>query len=275
MRKKSLRLIATICLLVLFAGCTKAPQPEQTLPAESIIAEPETTAPTVPETEPINRAAVDFLLLLYPNDNTVTAVDYLMLDYFQTDDGSYYKVNWTVDVSEDLVKIVPNEDGTVTVDVNELCQEDTPYVLTASIATAEGYRLTHSWNHILPKYKDMVAIVEEAYQLSRGEHLPGQYTLTGRVSSIEKQWSEDYKNVTLTIRVEGCENKPIRCYSLVGEGVENIVVGDIITVTGRLQNFSSRIEFDSGCKLDNPEPEETTEEVTEEITEEVTEAVTQ
>lgn len=259
MQKFCLRLIAVVCLLVLLlAGCTEAPQPEQPT-TENITEEPETSAPTVPATEPINRAAVDFLLLLYPNDNTVTAVDYLMLDYFQTDDGSYYKVIWTVDVSEDLVKIVPNEDGTVTVDVNELCQEDTPYVLTASIATAEGYRLTHSWHHILPKTKDMVAIVEEAYRLPRGERLPGQYTLTGRVSSIEKQWSEDYKNVTLTIRVEGCESKPIRCYSLVGEGVENIVVGDIITVTGTLQNFSSRIEFDSGCKLDTPEPEPTEE----------------
>ena len=258
MQGKWLQLLSVLCLLVLvFAGCGEtapaAPETEQATTAPV----PETIAPTQPpETVPVNTAAVDFLLLLYPDETVVTGVDYLMLDYFQTDDGSYYKVVWTVDVAEELVKIVPNEDGTVTVDVNELCQEEIQYTLTASVATAEGYRLTHSWNRVLPPVKDMTVIVEEAYALPKGSKLPGKYTLTGRVSSIEKAWSEDYNNVSLTIRVAGCENKPIRCYGLVGEGIENIRVGDTITVTGTLQNFSSRIEFDSGCVLNKPEQEE-------------------
>ena len=260
MQGKWLQLLSILCLvLLMLAGCTE-PEPVQQPtepPVETTTPVPETTAPTEPpETVPVNTAAVDFLLLLYPDETVTTGVDYPMLDYFQTDDGSYYKVVWTVDVAEELVKIVPNEDGTVTVDVNELCQEDTPYTLTASIATAEGYRLTHSWNRILPQVRDMALIVEEAYALPRGTKLPGKYTLTGRVSSIEKAWSEDYNNVTLTIRVAGCESKPIRCYSLIGEGIEDIRVGDTITVTGTLQNFSSRIEFDSGCVYSQPvEPE--------------------
>ena len=264
MGKKWLQCLAVIALLCLIlAGCGEtAPVPTETeqAPETTAPAPPETTPPTEPpETVPVNTAAVDFLLLLYPDETVVTGVDYPMLDYFQTDDGSYYKVIWTVDVAEDWVKIVPNGDGTVTVDVNELCQEEIPYVLTASIATAEGYRLTHSWNRILPIVQDMSLIVEQAYALPRGGKLPGQYTLTGRVSSIEKEWSADYENVTLTIRVEGCENKPIRCYGLIGAGIEDIQVGDTITVTGRLQNFGSRIEFDSGCTLRTPETEPTEE----------------
>lgn len=218
------------------------------------------TEPTEPPTEtvPMDTAPMEFLMLLYPNDNTVTAVDYVMLDYFQGDDGNFYKVVWTTNVSEDIVKIVPNDDGTVTVDINELCPQDTPYTLTASIATAQGYRLTHSWHHTVPQVADMVSIVEKAYALKNGQRLPGMYTLTGKVTSIEKAWSEDYKNITVTIRVEGCENMPIRCYCLTGDGAENVKTGDVITVTGSLQNYGNRIEFDLGCKLDLPNlPDET------------------
>ena len=258
MRKHFVRiLLGCILLCLLMSGCKEANQILQ----EHIFNETSgNTEPTEPPTEtvPMNTAPMEFLMLLYPNDNTITAVDYVMLDYFQGDDGNFYKVVWTVDVSEDVVRIVPNDDGTVTVDINELCPKDTAYTLTASIATAEGYRLTHSWHHTVPQVADMVAIVEKAYALKNGQRLPGMYTLTGTVTSIEKEWSEDYKNITVTIRVTGCENMPIRCYCLVGEGVQDVQKGDVITVTGSLQNYGNRIEFDMGCKMDLPDlPEET------------------
>lgn len=254
MQKNMIRIVLGCLLLcLLLSGCGEVSQILQ----EHIFHETSgNTEPTEPPTEttPMNTAPMEFLMLLYPNDNTVTGVDYVMLDYFQGDDGNFYKVVWTVDVSEDVVKIVPNDDGTVTVDVNELCPKDTPYTLTASIATAEGYRLTHNWHHTVPQVADMAAIVEKAYAMKNGQRLPGMYTLTGTVTSIEKEWSEDYKNITVTIRVEGCENMPIRCYCLSGEGAENVKKGDVITVTGSLQNYGNRIEFDLGCKLDIPTP---------------------
>ena len=37
------------------------------------------------------------------------------------------------------------------------------------------------------------------------------------------------------------------CYRLKGEGAENLAVGDVITVSGKLKNFQGTIEFDSGC----------------------------
>ena len=270
-RKPVCILAACLVLCLVLTGCAEAGQ----ILREHIFDSAAPAEPTEPPTEtvPINTDAVDFLVLLYPNEHQYTAVDYVMLDYFQTDDGSYYKVKWSVDVSEDLVRIIPNANGTVTVDVNEMCSEDVPYVLTASIATAQGYRLTHNWYYTVPKATDMVTIVEKAYFLKNGERLPGMHTLTGKVSSIEKKWSEDYENVTLTIRVTGCEDKPVRCYCLVGRGVEDIAVGDVITVTGSLQNFNDRVEFDMGCKLVSPEPEPT-EPPTEELTQAPTEAAT-
>lgn len=240
---------------VLLCGCESGekPEPDQTQP-DAVLTE-DVTQPV--ETEPVNMEAVEFLKLLYTQDNVETAVDYVMLDLFQTDSGNYYKVNWSVDVSEELVKIIPNDDGTVTVDVNELCSEDVPYTLTASIATAEGHRITHSWHYILPKTRDMVAIVEQAYALGNGKRLPGQYTLTGTITSIEKEWSEDYENISVIIQIEGCGSKTVRCYGLVGEGVESLKRGDVITVTGVLKKYNGRVEFDTGCILESPEPEET------------------
>ncbi len=249
-------LILTVAIpAVLLCGCENGDKPENQ-PTE-IVTEAPTEPPTEAVTEPVNMEAVEFLKLLYTEDNVETAVDYVMLDLFQTDSGNFYKVVWSVDVSEDLVKIIPNDNGSVTVDVNELCQQDTPYTLTASIATKEGHRITHSWHYILPQTRDMVVIVEEAYALGNGQRLPGQYTLTGTISSIEKAWSEDYQNISVIIRIEGCGNKTVRCYGLTGEGAESLRVGDEITVNGVLKKYNGRVEFDTGCTLKSPEPEET------------------
>ena len=255
MQKSLLRVFLLLFILcTALCGCTDLPRPATTVPPETTVptttvppTEPPTTAaPTEPV--PVNTESIDFLKLLYAQDHTVTSADYTLADVIVVDD-SIYKVIWTADVGEDIVKIIPNDDGTVTVDINEFCSEETDYTLTASIATAEGYRLTHSWHHTIPKGKDMVAIVEEAYTLKKGEKLPHPATLTGTVISIEKEWSDDYQNITVTIAVAGCERKPIRCYCLKGEDAKNLQKGDVITVTGILQNYSSRIEFDSGCTL--------------------------
>lgn len=256
MKKWIVLLLVMAMLPAVLCGCE---QNEQSTEPDYTDPEVETTeAPTEPvETKPVNMEAVEFLKLLYTEDNVETAVDYVMLDLFQTDSGNFYKVIWSVDVSEDLVKIIPNDNGTVTVDVNELCQQDTPYTLTASIATEEGYRITHSWHYILPKVRDMVTVVERAYALDNGKRLPGQYTLTGTITSIEKVWSEDYQNISVTIQIEGCGSKTVRCYGLTGEGAKDLQRGDVITVTGVLKKYNGRVEFDTGCTLESPEPEET------------------
>ncbi len=243
-------LIPVLLLLLSLALCGCA----GLLPRQPATTQPVTTAPpteppeTVPPTEPVNYESIDYLKTLYPNDNTVTPADHYLIDVLFIDD-LIYKVVWSVDVGQDVLTLNPRDDGTVFVDINEQCPEDTQYVLTASIATAEGYRLTHSWTHTIPKGKDMVTIVEEAYALKKGERLSYPVTLTGTIRSIDKEWSEDYQSISVTITVADCDNRPIRCYSLSGEGIEALQKGDTITVHGILQNYSNRIEFDTGCKL--------------------------
>ncbi len=93
-------------------------------------------------------------------------------------------------------------------------------------------------------------IVEAAYALADGESLEGTYTLTGTIISIDTPYNSSYKNITVTIAVAGCEDKPIMCYRLKGTGADALAIGDTITVTGTLKNYGGTIEFNSGCTLD-------------------------
>ncbi len=92
-------------------------------------------------------------------------------------------------------------------------------------------------------------IVDAAYALKPNEALEGEFTLTGKIISIDSEWSEQYGNITVTIAVEGKEDKPIQAFRLKGNGADKLAVGDVITVTGVLKNYNGTIEFDAGCTL--------------------------
>ena len=88
-----------------------------------------------------------------------------------------------------------------------------------------------------------------AYKLQDGEKQEAAKTITGVISSVDSAWSDEYKNITVTIVVAGLENYPIQCYRLAGEGAKDLKVGDTITVTGNLKNYKGTYEFDAGCTL--------------------------
>ena len=85
-------------------------------------------------------------------------------------------------------------------------------------------------------------IVEAAYALEKGGKMEGTYTLTGVITSIDTAYSEQYKNITFTIVVEGKEDKPIVCFRVKGEGVETLAAGDTVTVTGEIINYADSSE---------------------------------
>jgi len=98
---------------------------------------------------------------------------------------------------------------------------------------------------------NQAAILDAAYSLGEGESLTGgPYTLTGVITSIDTAWDPGYKNITVTIVCDGDTARPIQCYRLQGEGAEKLAVGDTITVTGEIKNYSGTIEFDAKCNLD-------------------------
>ena len=95
---------------------------------------------------------------------------------------------------------------------------------------------------------DPAEIVAAAYALAPGQYLPYSSTLTGVIVSVDTAWSDDYKNITVTIEVAG---RTIMCYRLKGNGAAGLEVGQSITVTGTLCNYKGTIEFEAGCILNS------------------------
>ena len=92
-------------------------------------------------------------------------------------------------------------------------------------------------------------IVDAAYAVEKDRFLPGRYTLTGKIVSVDGAYNASYGNITVLMAVEGKEDKDIKCFRLKGEGAGEIAVGDTITVTGIIKNYNGTVEFDQGCIL--------------------------
>lgn len=252
--------IYLLALLLCLTGCGQRVSPETAAPITQPVTQPitepvteptemPTAPPTEPEpTEPPTSPVIDFLLQLYEPDGTVTPTNYNRLSYLPIE-GLNDLITWSVEAEENLVRVVNNEDGSVTIDINELCPEDTAYRVTASVVNADGIRVSHTWQYVIPQARDMAAVLDEAYSLRLRQQLSYYATLTGQVTSIIKEWSEDYQDVTLIMSVPSAGNRQVRCYGLVGEGTELLQVGDTITVTGILKKYATIVEFDIGCTL--------------------------
>ncbi len=246
------KVLAWVLLLTLvlgaFAGCKK----EETEPTEPAVTQPVDKGKVASAND-----AIEYLKGFYKDDGSQTPVDYTRFGIVRVG-GVAFDVVWTVDVGEDLIKVVVNEDGTVTIDINEECPEDTEYVLTATVTDAQGNTVSHSWNYILPKAQDMVEIVKAAYALAPGESLPYESRLIGKIISIDTIWNDEYQNITVSIEITGAEDMPIKCYRMKGndqtiEQIKDLKVGNIITVRGTLKNYEGTIEFDAGCILEKVE----------------------
>ncbi len=200
--------------------------------------------------------AAAYLFTLYKNakrsEPTATPADYDVLGVV-TVDGVEYAVEWTAD--SDTIKIVVNEDKTVTIDVDDKNPEEVNYVLTATVKDAAGNTYPVSFERKVPaafildagmSYGD---IVDYAYTLQDGQATEETYRLFGTIVKIPTAWSEDYQNITVDIAVAGKEEQPVQCYRLKGEGAKNLKVGDQITVEGTFKNYKGTIEFDAGCAL--------------------------
>ena len=83
--------------------------------------------------------------------------------------------------------------------------------------------------------------------MEEGAELKGVKTVTGTIIKIDTAYSEEYKNITVTIAAAGLADMPIQCYRLTGEGADKLAEGDVITVSGVIKNYKGTIEFDKGC----------------------------
>ena len=253
--------LTLVMVLSLLAACGNTATTET--PAEPTNA-PAAAAPTeaVVTADENLENAIAYLKAFYKDIKTgdLTPADYERLGTVRVA-GTAYEVVYTVDCAETVVKVVKGDNGMVTMDVNEANDTETPYTLTATITGTDGKTASLSWNHVVPGVMSSDEIVDSAYALEDGQALGYDATLTGEIIAIDTPYSPDYKNITVTIKVAGREDKPIMCYRLKGEGAEKLMVGDIITVTGSLKNYKGTIEFDAGCNLDAAKKGENTIEI--------------
>ena len=108
---------------------------------------------------------------------------------------------------------------------------------------------------------DPKVIVDWAFSLDAGATLPYSVTLTGTVKSIDTSYNPNYKNLTITMEVEGTDGKKdlVAFRAKAGTGISVIdlatmAAGDTVTVSGIIKNYVkdevSTIEFDAGCTID-------------------------
>ena len=195
-------------------------------------------------------AAKTYLFMMYKDLPETTMSDYEVVGVINIG-GIEFPITWTAD--SDTIKIVPQDNKMVTIDVDEKNPEEVTYTLTATLSNAAGETVSVSFAHKVPaamilegmSYEEIVAA---AYSLEAGLALEDTQRLYGTVTKIDTPWSDEYKNITVTIQVGNLADQTIQCYRLTGESAENLQVGDAITVEGILKNYKGTIEFDKGCK---------------------------
>ena len=237
----SLSLVLVLCLSI-FAGCGA----KEEAPAAT------TAAATEAAVDTSNlEAAREYLFTMYKDAPETTPADYVVVGTIVIGTEAY-EIEWTAD--SETVKFTRGDDKMVTVDVDEENPEEVQYNLTATIQDAAGNTQSVSFAHKVPaalildgmSYEE---IVEAAYTLEDGLSMQDPQRLYGVITSIDTEYSEEYKNITVTIQVGEMADKLIQCFRLSGEGVKDLKVGDDITVEGILKNYKGTIEFDKGCQF--------------------------
>ena len=196
------------------------------------------------------KGLLDFMYKSKSRDKlTVTAEDYTVINQLMID-GVVYPVTWAVDL--DTIQVQPAEDGKYTIVLDKTNAKETTYTLTATVTAPDGSTLDVAYQRVMPamllemSYAD---IVNAAYTLEDGAAMSKTQRLFGTVTAINTAWSDEYKNITVTIQVGDLADKTIQCYRLSGEGADKLAVGDEIAVVGTIKNYKGTIEFDKGCKL--------------------------
>ena len=127
MKKLIALILAAVLCLGALAGCEKAPE-----------------APVV---DALANAKA-YLFTMYKDLAGKTLRDFDLVSVVNIG-GVSYNVEWTTNVSEDLVKVVAG-DKKVTIDINEKPEEEVQYTLTATVKDAEGKTASTSFNFFIP-----------------------------------------------------------------------------------------------------------------------------
>ena len=182
------------------------------------------------------QAAADYIRQMYKDDPKATSSDYSLI-------GSAfgYAITWTVDSEE--IKVVVNEDGSVTIDVPDGDGEpysDITYVLTATISNEDGDTLSKSFEHVVPKFK--VTSWEEYMAAKEGDNL----IVDGIVVAINSKSLGNSRNHLFLLDATGCGG--YYSYQMDVDPVAElgIEVGMTVRVTGPATPYDPMMEIKGG-----------------------------
>ena len=142
-------------------------------------------------------AAKTYLFMMYKDLPETTMSDYEVVGVINIG-GIEFPITWTAD--SDTIKIVPQDNKMVTIDVDEKNPEEVTYTLTATLSNAAGETVSVSFAHKVPaamilegmSYEEIVAA---AYSLEAGLALEDTQRLYGTVTKIDTPWSDEYKQM--------------------------------------------------------------------------------
>ena len=106
------------------------------------------------------------------------------------------------------------------------------------VGSSSDYTLVEKGPGYVADLTTVEGILDAAFSLEDKETLGQAVTLTGKITSIQTAYSSEYNNISVNIEVSG---KTILCYRL--KGGRTLKVGEVITVTGDIQNYGGTIEF--------------------------------
>ncbi|MBR2861805.1 MAG: hypothetical protein IKB86_08215 [Clostridia bacterium] len=230
-----------VCLLMIFSAFTGC-KPAETANADLVNAK-------------------DYLVNMYQKGDKNEAMKMLM----DTDvvsvvviGGVSYAVDWKITVTQgaaDSIKVAESQKANhVLIDVPELPETDILFTLTATVKDEAGNTESANFSYKVTGLNisnklTAEEIITQAYALEKGKAMDGTHSLTGKITKIDTPYDATSKVVTVTITVDGFEDKPFKCMRLTGEGADTLAVNDYITVTGTISNFEGVVEFNAGCTV--------------------------
>ena len=202
---------------------------------------PET--PVGPQLSDELRSAQSYLKQMYEK-----AAESTPADYVRPGKAAKCSVVWTVEVTSgnaEDIKVVQNEDGTYTIDVNEMASADATYVLTATITDTAGNTTTLVYNHKLPKFKEL-SYAEYAAK-EKGDPVVVKGIVVGILS---KDYGDSVNALYLHTEeggfyIYGMEENPKGKYEM---GME-------VRATGEFDNYNGTLEVKNAtCEILNATP---------------------
>ncbi|MBP5225252.1 MAG: hypothetical protein J6Z38_06710, partial [Lachnospiraceae bacterium] len=254
--KKLLQVLAVLLsamLLLAAFGCRKNEEPSTEEPTQQTVTEPETE----PETEAglsdeeFADGAAEMVYEFYKPGKNNKLSSTLKLPSKTKFQGEDVEIVWEAAEGGEYVTIEGPEDGQYLVKINPDAVNGEKVVLKFTVTKGDASSSrTFEYELNIVSASDMDEILDRAYALQPGEAMDEEVTLVGVITKVNTAYDEGYKNVTVTIVVNGREDKPIMCYRLKGEGAESIKKNDTIKVKGIIKNYNGTIEFDAGCILE-------------------------